>query len=57
MREVLRFALDRSGGSSADYVIILAGLCAALLAAGLFLDNNTQAQLQGYLAQLFGINR
>lgn len=57
MREVLRFALDRSGASSADYVIILAGLCAALLAAGIFLDDNTQAQLQGHLAQLFGINR
>jgi len=55
MREVLRFALDRSGASSADYVIVLAGLCLALLAAGLFLDDNTQAQLQGYAAQMLGM--
>jgi len=55
MREVLRFILDRSGASSTDYVIVLAGLCAALLAAGMFLDENTQAQLQGYAAQFFGM--
>ena len=55
MREMLRFALDRRGASSAEYVIVLAGLCAALLAAGVFLDENTQAQLQGYAAQFLGI--
>lgn len=55
MREVLRFALDRSGASSADYVIILAGLCAALVAAGVFLDSDAQAQLQGHAAQLLGL--
>jgi len=55
MREVLRFARDRSGASSADYMIVLAGLCAALLAAGVFLDPDTQARLQDYATQLLGM--
>ena len=56
MGEALRYARDCSGGSSADYIIILAGLCAALFFAGLFLDSNTQAQLQAYLSRLLGLH-
>lgn len=56
MRAALRYARDCSGGSSADYIIILAGLCTALFVAGLLLDSNTQAQLQAYLSGLLGLH-
>lgn len=55
MRKVLGFIRDGSGASSANYVIVLAGLCVALLAAGVFLDDNTQAQLQSQLSALLGL--
>lgn len=57
MQKVLRFMADEGGASAADYVIVLGGLCVALVAAGVFLDDNTQAQLQGYLQGVFGMNR
>ena len=55
MPAALRFALDCSGGSAVDYIIILAGLCAALFIAGVFLDAETQAHLQAYISGLFGL--
>ena len=55
MRGVRRYARDSSGGSSVDYIIILAGLCVALVVAGVFLDDNTQAHLQAYLSGLLGL--
>ena len=56
MDRFVGFIRDRSGASSADYVIILAGLCAALVIAGLFLDNDTQMRLQAHLLGLVGGN-
>jgi Flp pilus assembly pilin Flp len=56
MGRFLGFIRDGSGASSADYVIILAGLCAALVIAGLFLDNDTQVRLQSQLMGLIGRN-
>jgi len=55
VRAAIRYARDCSGGSSVDYIIILAGLCLALFVAGVFLDANTQAQLQAYVSGLLGM--
>jgi Flp pilus assembly pilin Flp len=54
MEKLVSFIRDRSGASSADYVIILACLSVALVIAGLFLDSDTQARLQGQVLGLFG---
>jgi len=52
--KLLDFLRDRLGASSADYVIILAGLCLALVIAGLFLDSDTQVKLQAQVMGLLG---
>jgi hypothetical protein len=54
MSRFLGFFRDGLGASSADYVIVLAGLCVALLVAGLFLDSDTQVRLQAQLLALMG---
>ena len=52
--KLLDFLRDRLGASSADYVIILAGLCLALVIAGLCLDSDTQVKLQAQVMGLLG---
>jgi len=54
MGKLRSFLRDVMGASSADYVIVLAGLCLALVIAGLFLDSDTQVKLQAQLLGLMG---
>jgi len=54
MQKPVSFIRDPSGASSADYAIILAILCVALVIAGLFLDTDTQMRMQGQILGLLG---